>query len=540
MSVTQNHIINKQIVEFQISEANYSLDIQNTISKLYHDQWKSIINTVLDDQFENPNVHYQIDRLTIDLGEVTLKNITGKLSKQMTAVLNQVIHKEEIQAEEVKHTIPAEVKPLQALIYFLEKGRMPWWGIRTKTELTAELDVILQKTSTELKQLLVKLKENRTYVQRYVQICSKEQLRNSIQIILDLSKGELLNFENDVVAIVKQKTSKQSKEKNILEIVYSILFQELDTQLSLKQYKKIVLSNIASKLSFSFKEESKHEYYKEIKHIDDLIQKYQKLHTENNKWQELLSYIFTLIQGDNFEKIPVLALNGLRKGLENLDTYEENDFDTKEKIKTEKLVYLTKQLVTLQKTIQKNEINEKTTFIKSRISAFDSTDFISVENSGLVLLCAFLPQLFKHLKLTEDRAFLDLTSAYKALAVLHFVCYGDNISFFEGQLSLIKILCGLDAEESIEIQELSTQEKTIIEDFLAVVIAQGESWGKLSIDGFRASYLLRQASLKIRDNHWQLQIETKTHDIVLNKIPWNFKIIKLPWMKRVLMVEWNG
>jgi hypothetical protein len=43
----------------------------------------------------------------------------------------------------------------------------------------------------------------------------------------------------------------------------------------------------------------------------------------------------------------------------------------------------------------------------------------------------------------------------------------------------------------------------------------------------------------MRDGDWLLQVEAKTVDILLNQLPWGISMIKLPWMQRMLWIEWD-
>ena len=90
----------------------------------------------------------------------------------------------------------------------------------------------------------------------------------------------------------------------------------------------------------------------------------------------------------------------------------------------------------------------------------------------------------------------------------------------------------------LKVSELTEEEKEVAEGLLTAVIAQGPHWKNLSIEGFRSSYLCRPGSLRTRDGHWLLQVQRETHDITLEKLPWGFHTVKLPWMSEVLVVEW--
>jgi hypothetical protein len=70
------------------------------------------------------------------------------------------------------------------------------------------------------------------------------------------------------------------------------------------------------------------------------------------------------------------------------------------------------------------------------------------------------------------------------------------------------------------------------------VIGNVPVWKSLSPEGLRQAYLQRKGVLSARNGHWLLQVERKTHDVLLERVPWSFQTIKLPWMNTLLFVEW--
>ena len=47
-----------------------------------------------------------------------------------------------------------------------------------------------------------------------------------------------------------------------------------------------------------------------------------------------------------------------------------------------------------------------------------------------------------------------------------------------------------------------------------------------------------QGVLRAQDGHWLLQVERATHDVLLDRVPWGLSIVRLPWMPRLLQVQW--
>ena len=60
----------------------------------------------------------------------------------------------------------------------------------------------------------------------------------------------------------------------------------------------------------------------------------------------------------------------------------------------------------------------------------------------------------------------------------------------------------------------------------------------MSAEGLRGTFLWRKGVLSSRDGAWLLRVERESYDLVLDRFPWSFEWIKLPWMKAALRVEW--
>ena len=68
-----------------------------------------------------------------------------------------------------------------------------------------------------------------------------------------------------------------------------------------------------------------------------------------------------------------------------------------------------------------------------------------------------------------------------------------------------------------------------------------QNWNRLSntsIEAMRETFLMREGMLDEIEKNFQLKVEKKTLDILLESMPWSFGMIKLPWMNKRLLVEW--
>lgn len=187
-------------------------------------------------------------------------------------------------------------------------------------------------------------------------------------------------------------------------------------------------------------------------------------------------------------------------------------------------------------TEQQHEVARKVVPETTSIDNPDWLEGIYVDCAGLVLLHPFLPQFFDALGVAkEDR----LLQPNRALCLLHFLATGQTV-VPEYDLILPKILCNIPLETAVESDVLLTAEEQ--EEALAVLKAAIHHWEALrdtSVDGLRGTFLVRHGKILLRGDEWLLQVEIKAYDILLDQLPWGIGVIKLPWMNRMLRVEWN-
>jgi Contractile injection system tape measure protein len=191
----------------------------------------------------------------------------------------------------------------------------------------------------------------------------------------------------------------------------------------------------------------------------------------------------------------------------------------------------------LPKEQQKANKQAKTT--ESTVTDTDEWyEGIFIDCAGLVLLHPFLPQFFNALGIaTEDT----LLQPDRAVCLLHYLATGQTIAP-EYELILAKVLCNIPLETPVESDVLLTTNEQ--EEAIAVLEAVVDHWaalGNTSADGLRGTFLVRSGKISLRaDGDWLLQVETKSFDILLEQLPWGIGMIKLPWMERMLWVEWNS
>jgi len=167
-----------------------------------------------------------------------------------------------------------------------------------------------------------------------------------------------------------------------------------------------------------------------------------------------------------------------------------------------------------------------------------STTEIIITNAGLVIFWPFLQQLFKDFYLLEGNGFLSDFHHEKAVLLTQFLVTGE-LETAEFQLPLNKIIAGWPIEKPVgKAIKLDENEQAIVEDFLSQIIKNWPALKNTSIAGLRETFLQRNGILRSDHEKWSLKIERKTVDILRDSLPWPISIIKLPWMDKILYVEW--
>ncbi len=169
----------------------------------------------------------------------------------------------------------------------------------------------------------------------------------------------------------------------------------------------------------------------------------------------------------------------------------------------------------------------------------DSDTDLLVANAGLVLAAPFLPRLFSMLGLLEDRAFRSRTAATRGVQLLHLLATGSTDAP-EFLLLLPKLLCGLPLESPVPRRLEATPEETeAVDQLLEGMIQHWDALGQASPEGLRETFLQREGWLHRGDDRWDLGVELRGVDVLLDRVPWTFRTVALPWMPDVLHVDWR-
>lgn len=164
---------------------------------------------------------------------------------------------------------------------------------------------------------------------------------------------------------------------------------------------------------------------------------------------------------------------------------------------------------------------------------------IHVANAGMVLAAPYITHLFALLKLTEQGRFVDPKAAERAVHLLQFMV-DKRTATPEYQLVLNKLLCGVKTGTPIVAGiDITDHERETVESLLQGMIVNWGALGSTSIDGLRVSFLQRPGWLRRQEDGWHLQVEKRAYDMLLDRLPWSFSMIRHGWMPALLRVDWR-
>lgn len=158
-----------------------------------------------------------------------------------------------------------------------------------------------------------------------------------------------------------------------------------------------------------------------------------------------------------------------------------------------------------------------------------------IKNSGLVIIASYLGMFFNKLGLVKDGGITDTT---RAITLLHYIASGDTL-FAEFEVTLPKLLCGVDIEEAVKSKyEITPEDAEEVDELLKAVIANWPVLKNTSPDGLRSAFLMRDGKLAFKGNSYQLKVQEQAIDVLVQHLPWSISMIKLSWMKHLLIVDW--
>lgn len=493
------HIIHKQTVTLELPESKDSNLFQDKVSHLLRSDLNGAMENIFDRISAGGEV-IRIDKLLLDLGEITPANFEAEFKSRLIEELTKALP--DIRAEASGNAIVLRpVESLAAMLqYFLEYGRLPWYA-GSKQIQTWETEILEQFGEADWEALTEWIEttyaSNPAVIERIIWQFSDK----FIAVLLSKSDaGRELFAEpgliyDDLVMILKESAEEAPATRRFT--VWRMTLEAAIKKIALAQVLKELIQGAAKPVSLT---------------IIELLKK--------KGWASRLK--------TSVVKKAVMEITRDTALIAKLEKRQPGDTrrNVKGGIEPEPV-----------KPGSKKEIS-KTRTTEYRKSPEDDGDFIFVQNCGIVILVPFLKPYFAEFGLLGDKDFVDDEAQKRAVLLLHYLATGDN-KVAEFDLTFQKLLCGLPLDEPLPAEiELSEKERAETEELLKSVTQHWPPLNNTSIEGLQATFLQREGKMKLLESGWKLQVETKTVDILLDKLPWGYSTIRLPWLGYTIHVEW--
>lgn len=157
-------------------------------------------------------------------------------------------------------------------------------------------------------------------------------------------------------------------------------------------------------------------------------------------------------------------------------------------------------------------------------------------NAGSILLHPFLAAFFRDCGvLTKDNRFSD---PGLAVHLLHYAATGD-VSAPDYELQFEKFIIGIPVEMPVDrFIPLPLGHKEKVQELLDSLL---ENWQKLkntSADTVRVEFLQRSGKIQREGDQIRIIMDRKVQDILLDSLPFNLGMLKLPWRRELIIVAW--
>ncbi|MBE9487664.1 MAG: hypothetical protein IMY73_00610 [Bacteroidetes bacterium] len=181
--------------------------------------------------------------------------------------------------------------------------------------------------------------------------------------------------------------------------------------------------------------------------------------------------------------------------------------------------------------------------IEKNLSNKTESKIIFISNAGLTLISPWFPMLFKRLGyLDKDGKFKDVSTKIRAIFVLQYILFeDDDIAFKESDLSLNRILTASPFYVPLPQKlTLTDKEKNTVHEMLLGIKANWDKIKNTSLNGFKESFLKRSGRIEIdKEKNCIIYVDNKSYDMLLDSLPWSYKLIRYSWLKKIITVQWK-
>lgn len=505
----QDHIIQKVFVEITVNNKEKAFGIKEDINSfLSMDVFPEIEKYINDLKYQLADRTIQIPRLELNLDvkssslNTELKDkIAQAFKEELSEITKPIEHSDPETEHDVKaYLIDNQEKMVQAFIYFLEKGDMPWWNSDKKSIRLLEpatFEILISVNSFQKKVIPVLSKSN--VQNRIINQLSNEQIVQLCLAVLD-NKEVKINLNNDDIVHLISKL-----KSNDRIIVW-----------------RLILELVSKYLNSSSIGNLKEYFFQQIVKIEAANPSQVKNNRQN--WKTVVK-IFPFIKETEI-------LDHIKNNLTTPDSIItiNNTTDTDHTTNTDHTTDYIETAKTLMETIDQENDGTDYEDIKPEDGKY-------VQNAGLILIHPFLKTFFEHCDLLDPKT-QQLIDPELCAHLLHYIATG-NINAPEYEMIFEKFLCNIPLEQPINRHiKLSRKHKTQAKNVIESVQHNWSPMKKSSIALLQNEFFQRSGKLEISNHDYILTVERKTQDILLDRLSWGIGLVKLPWQKKFIFINW--
>ncbi|MEO0626052.1 MAG: contractile injection system tape measure protein [Bacteroidota bacterium] len=498
MSTSALHFIRRQTIELQLSSRKDAYRRQKAVSELYQQEVIAHLGPVFDKLVGEGEV-LRIPRIEIDLGSISAQTFERDFVEQCRIAVQKAVKEALAEArmrslgastgneqlpgiDEAAQLFSAEKSKLELLVQFLKSGTLPPpWHRMSKAEISLLWEELLAKQAKAVWETVGRLiTRSKPALERLTQ----QMPPGWIRALLKNAPGaeEPDNFSTSQTKIRRVEEAFNSHQGNpSLPDWWSALPLEIREQIA--KLLTIHTDQGAGQLSAKL-------------------------------WQKLQQIVLAQALKEQ-RKLD----NETIKRLENI----LSPMPYSMKSKTEDSRDATVQDESEHNAERQKQIEEK----------------VYIGMAGLVILHPFLPTLFERLEWVKEDMWISEEIQTTAVHLLGYAATGRQ-KFSEHELVMAKVLCGMELGFPLDSLHLPLSEdpNDQINILLDSILQHWSALGNSSVEALRDSFLQRNGVLQFMEESIQLQVERKTIDILIDQLPWGVGVIKLPWMKRKMIVNW--
>lgn len=488
----EDHIIQKVFIEISVNNKEKALSIKDDITSfLSIDVFPEIEKSIsaLEHRFADSTLQISKLELNLDIKNSTLNielkdKITQIFKEELSEITDSILNLDQQKENNSEaYLVENKEKIVQAFIYFLNTGSMPWWNSGKRNVSFLEPKVFESLILAEnFQRNIIPVFSKQNVRNRMINQLSNEQIAQLCLIILK-DKDLKINLESDIVQLISKLDN--NKRNLVWELVLKVLSESLSPNNDLKKY---LLQQIAERNSAG------------------------SISKKTQQSLKTLAEIFPFIKQDEvFESIE----NSRKEISENTS------------VSTEKAEQKNKVI--------QNESNKNKEYLNQKDDLILNNEQY-IQNAGLILIHPFLKTLFEHCNLFDSNN-NKLLNPELCAHLLHYIATGKT-NAPEYDMAFEKFLCNIPLHQTINRHiKLTSKHKAEAKNVIESVQHNWSAMKKSSVELLQNEFFQRPGKLVI-DHDYTLTVERKTQDILLEKLGWGIGFVKLPWQDQFIFINW--